>query len=203
MAQVDVRASACASGEIMPDAKGPGMGDILHRVQEVASTAVGMAGASTPGQTSARPFIGNAEISNSYVIQACEIAEGRSPTPAVRQIADRLRLDHSSAREALRREAAREERSPPFSLDQRHEGLLQILESEPPGAFDTAFLHQMLAGRLESLTFYKGHVHNGDDVRLRQLAETEVPVLETHLDAIRNSIAEVAAGSGAKAPGAV
>ena len=172
----------------MPEIEGHGIGNVLDRGAEMVGSAVGLASASTVGATSGTAFLTTSGISNSYAIEASRLAEVRSYSPTVRQLAERLRRDHTSTLAALGREAKRHAIEVAFALDQRHKGLIDILEKTKPEDFDKAFLHQMTAAQTEGLALHAGYVKHGDNVQLRDFANTAVPVLEDHLRAIKDAV---------------
>jgi putative membrane protein len=169
-----------------------GLGDVGDRVKEMIGSTVGMASASLMGSSSAAAYVANAGISDSYVIEAARIAQAKTTSPEIRELAERLERDHTSSRAALRRDAERHEDDTPYSLDQRRKGLLDILERTEPKDFDGVFLHQMLASHTEALTVHTGFAAHGDDPQYRQLATAATPALQSHFALIKDLTAKAA-----------
>jgi len=164
-----------------------GLRGAMDKAEDAVGAAVGMASASTAGSHSTKAFVMNAVIANRYEIEAARIALARSRSEPVRQLAQRMIDDHTRVGDQMRRavEAGGQAQAMPDALDDRRKGMIDNLRTAPEDEFDRRYLQQQDAAHREAITLFEGYGKNGDDPRLKRLAEETAPALKAHLEAVK------------------
>ena len=155
---------------------------VVDKAQDAAAAPVGQMSASTIGQT-VDGYVVAAAVGDLYEIQSAEIALERSQSPAVRELAEMIRTDHTQASERLKQLAPQEapQAEIPTTLDERRQGLIDNLRSASAADFDRTYLSQQVAAHEEALTLHRGFADSGDAPALAEHARTVVPKIEMHL----------------------
>jgi putative membrane protein len=122
-----------------------------------------------------------------YEIEAGKIAVARAKDPKVKAFGQMMIDDHSKSTADMKATLQKAGLSitPPVGLDERRKGMLDNLRAAGDADFDLAYLHQQLAAHLEALTLHKGYSSAGDNADLKAVAGKIVPVVQMHLDHIK------------------
>lgn len=166
---------------------------LIDKAQDAAGAAVGQATAALGGGSSER-FVENAALGNMFEIRAGEIALRRAASSKVRDVAEEMIKDHRHAQAELQNAIQRSSLSDlpsPDSLDARRQGFLDNLDASPDAEFDKTYLTQQLAAHEETITLFRNYEDNGDNSELRHFAASTLPVLERHLQHVRDAKGEV------------
>ena len=142
-----------------------------------------LAGAQEAGSRQTREFAQAAASSDQFEILAAETALTQSTDPEVRSFATRMRDDHQQLGKAVRDAATRSGLKPPemaMSADQAQ--WLGALQSVSGHAFDILYLKQQVLAHRSALEVETTYAKSGDDLNLRQVATSAVPVISAHGD---------------------
>lgn len=172
------------------DASGNAVGSVegshpVSDVQDAASAPVGMASAMAP--KNAQEFVTAAAIGDMYEIQAAKMAEAKSTSPEIKTFAKRMIKDHTKTSAELKGLLGKGvDATPPTTLDQRRQGLLDNLKTSATGQeFDKRYVSQQIAAHDEMETLMKGYAEHGDNAALKAFAAKTAPVVQMHLDMAR------------------
>ena len=147
------------------------------------SGVVGQAGAALT--TSADSFVENAAIADMYETEAARIAQERSTSPAVRQLAEQIIQDHAITTKGLREAVSRSPKlgldAIPAKLDTRRTKMIQHLREAPADKFDMTYIDQQVLAHEEAVTLAQHYRDKGDDPELRAHAAAASPLFEKHL----------------------
>jgi putative membrane protein len=149
-----------------------------------AAVSAAAAGDMTP--TSRDAYVGMAAASDMYEIQSSELARGRARSPAVRDFAQMMIADHTNTTQQLMA-AARAAGMPPMTpaLLPMQVSMLAQLRAAPAGDFDRVYLGQQVQAHQMALALHGNYAQNGDAPPLRQVAAAATPIVQTHLDRVR------------------
>jgi putative membrane protein len=148
-------------------------------------------GASSP-TASARPpvleggdqaFIARAAGDNAFQIAMARVALSGSQTARVRELAQRIMVDHTRMNKELATIASRrstDQLSPPVPVDKAAE-LQQHLLTLQGKAFDHAFAGVMVNDHRTAIALFTGEIQRGQDEAVRDFARKELPVLREHM----------------------
>lgn len=167
-----------------------GKSSIEHAANKVMDTVGGMVGQAGAAFTnSADSFVSNAAIADMYEIEAARVAEQRSTSPVIRQVAERMIRDHtetsSRLRDAVARSAKLGPEAVPAKLDSRREGMVKHLREAPADKFDSAYIDQQVMAHEEAVTLMHRYRDEGDDPVLQAHAAEVAPLFETHLQEVK------------------
>lgn len=121
---------------------------------------------------------------NNYEIEAAKVALARSERAEVKAYAQTMLDAHNGMLETLKGSLKNEQRAfvaPAAKLSPNNEGLLKQLRDAPKSSFDALYLTQQVAAHEKAWSLNKGFSNSGDDAALKTVAQTNVPMIETHL----------------------
>lgn len=169
------------------DVTNPGQSAPVNTVQDVAAMPVGQASA-VSNITDASGYVQAAAMADMYEIEAAKIALTRAKDPKVKAFAQMMIDNHTKSTADIKAAVQKAGLSiaPPAGLDERRKGLLDNLRAAGDADFDLAYLHQQLAAHMEALTLHKGYSSAGDNADLKAVAAKIVPVVQMHLDHIKD-----------------
>lgn len=155
--------------------------EAVDKVQDAASAPVGQTSAATMGANLVSAYVPNAAMGDMYEIQAADIALQRSQNAQVKELATMIKTDHTAASNAMKAmlPQAAPDITPPTSLDERRQGLIDNLRSASAANFDRTFIDQQIAAHNEALTLHRGF--SNEDSPLAAHARSVVPKIEAHL----------------------
>jgi putative membrane protein len=167
--------------------------NIFAKVTDALGGAMGQMSASMA--VTADRFVENAAIGDLYEITAAEIALRRSSSDDVRAMAREMIEDHTTSKHqlqaALESGEARGVAAPPRTLDGRRQSMIQHLEEAPDDAFDSTYVDQQLLAHEETVTLMRSYRDGGDNPQLRSYAAGTAPVVERHLEHVKQLRAEL------------
>lgn len=173
-----------------------GIKRVFEKVQDVAGGVVGRMSAKAAGAQSSAAFVENAAIGDLYEIQAAQIALEKAQSPRVKEVAERMIVDHTTTshhlRSAMRMNETRGEGTIPRTLDDRRKKLIEHLQSAPADQFDKTYLDQQVLAHKETIDLMTGYRDRGPNPQLRSVAAGAAPVVERHLRHIESLRTELA-----------
>jgi putative membrane protein len=162
-------------------AANPGQTEPVNKAQDVTGAAVGKMSAATVGSRDTGAFVSNAVQGNMYEIQAAQLAEQKSKTPAVQTFAKRMVKDHTALDKEMKPLITKAGQTPPTDLDQRRKGMLDNLKAADAASFDKTYADQQVAAHEETLTLMQGYAKDGPDAGLKGGAAKAVSTVQEHL----------------------
>lgn len=155
--------------------------DFISKVEDAVGGMVGKVSAAMGGHDT-EAFLASAAMSNTYELQAAQIAEQRANSPEVRRFAQMMRQDHGSvpARMAAFVASAGAGSHTPETLDNRRQGMIDNLAEAAPDNFDRMYIDLQIMAHSEALTLFRGYADHGGNPEIRRFAAEMVPVLERH-----------------------
>lgn len=157
-----------------------------HAMDRAMDTAGGLAGQAIAAFTgSAGAFVESMGIGDLFEIEAGRIAVYRCQSELVRETANRLIHDHTESSAKLKQVAGESGVSVPDSLDRRRESMIEHLQNAPTEDFDATYIDQQLMAHKEAVTLAHHFRDEGDDAALRSFAAELSPILENHLDQMK------------------
>jgi putative membrane protein len=147
-----------------------------------------------------RSFVRQAAIGGMAETQMGKLAEQRASDPAVRVFGRWMATDHALVGQMLTNIARHDGLSPPQSLDQQHQAMMQKLDGLEGEQFDRAYVPLQVEAHRQTIALFQSEAKSGENPRLRTFAERIVPTLQQHLAAaeeLRNLPAVASSGTGA------
>jgi putative membrane protein len=164
----------------------PGQNPAVNAAQDAMSGPVGQASASTAGQTT-EGYVNAAAIGDMYEIEAGKMAQQKGSKAEVKALGAMLVKDHTAMSNEMKAAlpGSGANATPPTTLDERRQGMIDNLKTPTGADFDTAFLAQQATAHEEALTLHRGYSENGDNAALKALAGKATPKIQAHLDRVK------------------
>ena len=163
---------------------------LKHALNKTMDAVGGMVGQTSAAMaSSAKMFAPNAAISDMYEIEAGRIAQERGRAPEVREAGEKMIRDHTESttklKEAVGRSGKVQLSELPTQLDARRSGMIDHLREAPDDKFDATYIDQQVAAHKEAVTMMHTFRKEGDCPILRGFAEEVSPVIESHLERMK------------------
>lgn len=143
-----------------------------------------------PDTTTAEGYVTAAAMSDLYEIEAGRLAQERGSSDQVRELGEMLVADHTASTERLTRAASQSDgvAAPTPRLDERHQGLINNLRNAEEADFDRVFLEQQVTMHQQALQLHQQWADNEQYPQLAAAAAEIAPVVERHLEAVRERL---------------
>ena len=167
----------------------PAPGSRSETVSSVVDALGGIAGLALAAISMTRKqFIKRAVIANLYEVEAAKIALQRARRHDVKEFGGTMIADHEKMGSELRSfiGGTNSPQMPPESLDTVHQTLIDHLNGASEDDFDKRYIAQQKIAHKEAITLFKTYHHAARDDGLRNLAGLALPVLERHMEMVRN-----------------
>ena len=115
-----------------------------------------------------------------------QMAASQAGNPAVKQYAQMLVADHTTDYQQLTALAAKAGLTVPTGLDAAHNQMIAPFEKLKGAAFDTRYIHTMVAGHTEAIGVYTKEATGAQNADLKTYAGATLPTLQKHLDAAKD-----------------
>ena len=157
---------------------------ILPAAALLLTASVASAALMTP---STPDFIKNAAIGGMYEIQSSQLADQKSTNPAIKQFAEKMISDHTTADNQLMAAVQSDPSlpAPPTQLDSKHQKMLDKLGKESGADFDKDYVKQQASAHKDTVSLFQKYADKGDNAALKNLAGTTLPELQQHLQSIK------------------
>lgn len=128
-------------------------------------------------------YVATASSIDLLVIQASRLAQARTQSARVRDIAATLLADHGGVSAQLSFAGRRLNLLPSATMTSRHQAMLAGLRAAPD--FDAAFKRTMIAVHEQGVRVHGDFARAGNSPTLRPVAEIAFPAMRRHLDQLR------------------
>jgi putative membrane protein len=127
-----------------------------------------------------------AAASDLYEIQSSQLAQSRARSPAVRDFAQMMIADHTNTTRQLTAAAQASGMGPvaPALLPMQAR-MMDQLRAAPADGFDRVYLDQQVQAHQMALALHANYARNGDTPQLRTVAAAATPIVQGHLDRVR------------------
>jgi putative membrane protein len=131
-------------------------------------------------------YVGMAAASDLYEIQSSQLAQTRARSPAVLDFAQMMIADHTNTTRQLTAAAQASGMGPvaPALLPMQAR-MMDQLSAAPADGFDRVYLDQQVQAHQTALALHSNYARNGDTPQLRTVAAAATPIVQGHLDRVR------------------
>jgi putative membrane protein len=150
--------------------------------QDAAAGPVGQMSAQTIGSHDTPSYVANAAQADWYEVEAGKMAQTRGKAADVKAFGKMMADGHTATTAEMKPLAAAAGQTPPITLDERRQGLLDNLKAASDADFDRVYVDQQVAAHEEALSLHSGYAANGDNAGLKAFAAKTAPVVQMHLD---------------------
>jgi putative membrane protein len=135
-------------------------------------------------------------------VQLGKLAADLAADPEVRQWAQRLVQDHTTANQELLTIAKQKDISIPREVDDTHEDVVKLFSRLEGAQFDREFLRYQVMHHEKDVAAFGLQAKEGQDPELKAFAAKQLPILQAHLQQVRNLAAQQhVTGRGGEAGG--
>jgi putative membrane protein len=127
-------------------------------------------------------FVMQAGMGNTAEDSAAMLALTKSTDTSIVYFANKMIADHSAAQASLKNIAGRYYLSVPDVVDSVHRQLMMQMAQLSGRAFDSTYIHQQVVDHDSTIARFQREVDLGNNVDLRNFADTTLPKLQMHLD---------------------
>jgi putative membrane protein len=148
-------------------------------------------GVSPMSGVSATDYVKLAADSDMYEIQSSRLALTKSKRDDVKAFAQQMVTDHTGTTKALMAALKNNDRTiarPSTQLSSANAAKLALLKKAPKATFDDMYLQQQAQAHQAAWALHKGYATDGTDPALKQVASTAVPVIERHLQHVKQML---------------
>jgi putative membrane protein len=119
-------------------------------------------------------------------VQLGKLAADRATSPEVKQLAQRLVKDHTTANQELLTIAERKDIDVPKKLDGMHEDVVKLFSKLEGASFDREYLRYQVMHHEKDTAGFALQAKQGQDPDLKAFAAKQLPILQGHLQQLRD-----------------
>lgn len=139
------------------------------------------AGAASPAMVVDTPsFVTTVMGANAFEIQSSELANQKSQTADIKDVAAMIIADHTAAESKLEDLLGDAEPAKKPSLPPKLQKMLDQLRAAEGKDFDTLYIDMQAQAHMEAIALFRTYAGSGDDQTLVGFAKETLPKLETH-----------------------
>lgn len=156
--------------------------DTMSAVKDTTGHAVGTISAEMT--TSLNGFVDAAAVSDMYEVEAGKIALQRSKDAGIKEFAQKMITAHTGTTEQLKATLTKVNATvtPPSTLDNRHQGMIDELRGAKDEDFDGRYLAQQVDAHNEALILMRGYAKDGDTKDVKTFANKTQKAVQMHLN---------------------
>jgi putative membrane protein len=166
------------------------------------------AASTAPIVMAAADYVASAAAGDLYEIESSRLALQNARNPEVKAFAQMMVDEHTKSSADLKTAMAQSGQTltEPAGLPPDRQALIDALNAAGSNGFDAAYLTQQVQAHEAALKLHQTYAQSGDVASLRAFASATVPLIQRHLDAVRQlrdrtvSAPATAPGTAATAP---
>lgn len=125
-----------------------------------------------------------------------KLAAEKASDPDVKAFGQQMVDDHSKANEQLMGIAKYESMSLPSGMNAKQKAMYTKLKALSGTSFDKAYVDGMVMDHEEDVTEFKQEADSGTDPKIKDFASQTLPVIQGHLDKIKNIQSKMGSSQG-------
>ncbi|HEX4750837.1 MAG TPA: DUF4142 domain-containing protein [Bryobacteraceae bacterium] len=120
-----------------------------------------------------------------------QLVVDKASNPDVKAFGQRMVDDHTKLNDEMKQVASKENMSLPTDMDAKDQSEYQKLSQLSGSAFDKAYMKDMVKDHEMDIKEFQKEANSGKDPRIKQLASTALPILQSHLSMAKETEAKV------------
>lgn len=133
-----------------------------------------------------RNFIMEARPMGVAEVKMSQLARDYAARPEVRKFAEHMIKDHGDANKRLMQILRKTDIAPPSEPDAEHQELMDQLYELEGEDFDREYVRTQLEDHEHHVKLYELEADKGEDPEIKEFAQGCVPILQRHLDQVKN-----------------
>ena len=144
------------------------------------------AAAASPSMAAA-DYVAATAVADLYEIEAARIAQDRSQNDEVKAMAAMFLADHTKSADDLKVAVSQSGQTLtiPAALPVDRQAQIEALNAATPTDFDAVWLTQQVQAHEQALALHQRYAQSGDTPALKTFAAATAPVIQRHLDQVR------------------
>jgi putative membrane protein len=139
-----------------------------------------------PSKVDDKKFVKNAALGGLTEVELGKLATQKASDQKVKDFGQKMVDDHTKANDELKQAATKSNIPVPESLDSKHQSRIDKLSKLSGADFDKAYVKDQLKDHQKDVQEFKEEAQNGTDPNIKAFASTAVPVLEHHLEMVKD-----------------
>jgi len=123
-------------------------------------------------------------------VQLAKRAADQAASPEVKQLAQRLMQDHTKANQELLTIAEKKDIDVPKKLDGMHEDVVELFSKLEGASFDREYVRHQVMHHEKNTAAFALQAKEGQDPDLKAFAAKQLPILQGHLQQLRELAAK-------------
>lgn len=173
----------------------------------IAAAPADAAPAASPVSAQDRQWLQTSVAGDIWEIRGGQMAEQKGQAQVIRSLGARLITDHTKSLGEARQVASQLGITVPSQPDAKMQAELNQFAATSGAAFDTLYAKTEVSDHEQDISEASTQISNGSNSQVKQLAQTDLPMLRTHLSLAQQAVAvvtgstptNVQAGSGGTA----
>ena len=149
---------------------------------------------STSAKVDDKKFAKEAAMGGMVEVELGKVAAQKASSDAVKQFGQKMVDDHTKANDELKQVASQDNITLPTALDKKHQAMVDKMSALSGAAFDKAYVKDMVKDHEKDVKDFQNESQNGTDPNVKGFATKTLPVLQGHLESIKQ-ISKQTAGS--------
>ena len=133
-----------------------------------------------------KKFVKDAALGGLTEVELGKLAEEKSSNDQVKQFAQKMIDDHTKAGDQLKKIATQDNMTLPTGLDSKHQARIDKLSKLSGPVFDKAYVKDQLKDHESDVREFTAESQSGSDPNVKAFASTTLPVLQQHLELIKD-----------------
>ena len=139
-----------------------------------------------PSKVDDKKFVKNAALGGLTEVELGKLATQKASDQKVKDFGQKMVDDHTKANDELKQAATKSSIPVPTSLDSKHQSRIDKLSKLSGADFDKAYVKDQLKDHEKDVQEFKDEAQNGTDPNVKAFAATAVPVLQHHLEMVKD-----------------
>jgi len=142
--------------------------------------------AGAPTKVDDKKFVKEAALGGLTEVELGKVAAEKASSPEVKQFAQKMVDDHTKANEQLKQIASKSNIPIADTLDSKHQSRIDKLSKLSGPDFDKAYVKDQVKDHEKDVKEFQAEAQGGTDPNVKSFAASTLPVLQEHLDMIKN-----------------
>lgn len=151
---------------------------------QTAPDAGGAAGAAAKAPD--QKFVKEAAQGGLLEVELGKVASQKASSESVKQFGQKMVDDHTKANDQLKQAASKDNVPVPDTLDAKHQARIDKLSKLSGDAFDKAYVKDQLKDHETDVKQFQAEAQNGTDPDVKAFASSTLPILQQHLEMVKN-----------------
>lgn len=130
-------------------------------------------------------FVAQVAQNSMAEVELGQLATRQATSNAVKQFGQRMSQNHLEMNRQMAQLVAAKDATMPQDMGERNQAVVQRLSTLSGTEFDRAYMNQMVDAHRRDLELLQQKAQQGQDADLKQLAASQVPILQDHLQLAR------------------